>query len=188
MASCSHDRTVRLANGLTGEEERVFRGHSFPVSAVAFSPDGRLLASAAGRSIAARPEEGEVLIRSTATGEVLHALKGHARRPMAVAFSPDGQRLATGGWDGEVKLWDVLGGQEVLTLTGHTDGVMSVAFSPDGRYLASGGMDRTVRLWEGAAAGEGPAAQFRAGHLTSPRRRDTTVPIKKITGGRQATR
>ncbi len=163
LACSAHDKNVRLLDGRTAGPELVFRDHAFPVSAVAFSPDSRLVASAAGRKTD-RPEEAEVLIWRAETGEVAHRLKGHSGRPMALAFSRDGQRLATAGWDREIKLWDVPTGQEVLALTGHSDGVMSVAFSPDGRWLASGGMDRTVRLWQG-----GPRPIPADGLLVEPR-------------------
>jgi sugar lactone lactonase YvrE len=149
LASAGHDGTVRLLDGETFEERLVLTGHRLPVSAVAFSPDGLLLASAAGRVEAERPEQGEVLLWRADTGEVVHRLTGHVRRPTTVAFSPDGQRLASAGWDGEVKLWDVATGQEVLTLTAGAEAVMHVAFSPDGRWLAAGSLDLRVRLFDG---------------------------------------
>jgi serine/threonine protein kinase/WD40 repeat protein len=150
LASSSHDGTVRVLEGTSLEPARTFDRHAFPVSAVAFGPDG-LVASAAGRLVADRPDEGEVLVWKAHTGEILHRLKGHSRRPMTLAFSPDGRRLATAGWDGDIKLWDVSTGQEVLAMQGARDGVLGVAFSPDGRFLAAGGMDGSVTLRDAAA-------------------------------------
>jgi WD40 repeat protein len=131
---------------------QVFAEHSLPVSAVAVSPDGKLVASAAGRTVADAPDEGEIFLWEASTGRVVHQLLGHRKRPVALAFSPDGLRLASAGGDREIKLWDVASGQEVLALRGHQDDVTSLSFSADGRLLASGSMDRTMRIWSGAAS------------------------------------
>jgi serine/threonine protein kinase len=148
LASSGHDGTVEILDGTSLERVLTFDRHAFPVAAVAFGPDG-LVASAAGRLAAERPDEGEVLVWEAQTGEIRHRLTGHSRRPLTLAFSPDGQRLATAGWDGEVKLWDLATGQEVLGLDGPRDGVMGVAFSPDGRHLAAGGMDGSLSVRDG---------------------------------------
>jgi hypothetical protein len=148
LVSSGHDGTVQVLHGEDASHARTFRGHAFPVSAVTFGPDG-LVASCAGRLVAEKPEECEVLLWQAETGAVQGRLQGHSGRPMALAFSPDGQRLATAGWDRQVKLWDVAGGQELLTLEGHTDGVLGLAFAPGGR-LASAGMGKEVILWEAA--------------------------------------
>ena len=109
---------------------------------VAFSPDGRTLASG--------DFEGTVRLWDVATGrQVGSPLTGHTGPVLAVAFSRDGRTLASGGDDGTVRLWDVATGRPVGgPLTGHPGAVLSVAFSPDGRTLASGGADGTVRLWD----------------------------------------
>ena len=72
--------------------------------AVAFSPDGRRLASAS--------DDGTVRLWDPATGAELAALTGHTGQVTAVAFSPDGRRLASAGWDGTVRLWDPATGAE----------------------------------------------------------------------------
>jgi WD40 repeat protein len=149
LVSSGHDGTVQVLHGRDASPARTFRGHAFPVSAVAFGPNG-LVASCAGRLVAEKPEEGEVLLWQAETGQVRYRLQGHSRRPVALAFSPDGLRLATAGWDRQIKLWEVASGQEVLTLEGHHDGVLALAFSPDGRRLASAGMGAEVILWEAA--------------------------------------
>ncbi len=125
-------------------------GHTNSVESVAFSPDGRLLASAS---------YGEIKLWEVATGREVLTLRGHTDWVRSVAFSPDGRLLASGSYK-EIKLWEVATGREVRTLTGHTDDVNSVAFSPDGRLLASGSgyYDRTIKLWYvGELTGLGPA-------------------------------
>jgi WD40 repeat protein len=117
------------------------------VYAVAFSPDGHLLASGL--------EDAGTQLWDAATGERLRTLHPDTTfwtemtGPVhAVAFSPDGRLLASAGEDKTVRLWDPAIGQHERTLTGHARGIWGVAFSPDGRLLASGGDDKTVRLWE----------------------------------------
>jgi WD40 repeat protein len=152
LASCGLDRAVRLWDCRTGRAVLTFGGHTRPVAAVACSPNGPLVASAAGRLRARGPSQGEVLLWQAETGRVVHRLQGHAQRLAALCFSPDGSRLATAGWDREIKLWDVATGQEVLTLTGHKGTVLGLAFSPDGTLLASAGSDGAVKVWDGRPA------------------------------------
>jgi WD40 repeat protein len=113
---------------------------------VAFSPDGRFLASGAGSGLDEHPD-GELKVWDVATGRKLLDLRGHTHSITAVAFSPDG-RLASGGPDRTIKLWDLATGEEALTLHGHFDRVWSLAFSPNGRQLISASSDMTVRLWD----------------------------------------
>jgi WD40 repeat protein len=158
LFSSSHDCTVRVWDTSRGETVRVFESHSLPVAGVAISQDGRLVASAAGRTQADHPDEGGILVWEVQTGRVVHRLQGHRGRPISMAFTPDGQRLATAGWDEEIKLWDVATGQEVLALRAHSrgesKGVMGLAFSHDGELLASAGLDKTLIIWRGQRRSE----------------------------------
>ena len=108
---------------------RTLTGHTDSVDGVAFSPDGRLLATAS--------TDGTARLWDPATGEHRRTLTGHTSYVSGVAFSPDGRLLATASSDGTARLWDPATGEHRRTLTGHTSSVYGVAFSPDGRLLAS---------------------------------------------------
>jgi WD40 repeat protein/tRNA A-37 threonylcarbamoyl transferase component Bud32 len=116
------------------------------VATLAFSPDGRRLAT-----IDANRPDGSwyrmVRIWDVSTGRQLLALEAHTGLVMQWVFSPDGKRLASAG-DRTIKVWDTDTGREQLALKGHTDDIWSVAFRPDGRLLASAGGDQTVRVWD----------------------------------------
>ncbi len=114
-----------------------------PVMAVAFSPDGSLLATSGYR---------EVVLWSTADGQLVRRITNLAERPHDIEFTANGQQLAvaagTPGQMGEVKLFNVADGALVGDLFTTDDEVFAVAFSPDGTRLAAACADRSVRLFD----------------------------------------
>jgi hypothetical protein len=118
------------------------KGHTAGVGSVAFSPDGKRLASASA----------EVKVWDATSGHELLTLHGLTNGFSRVVYSPDGKRLAAGSGN-QIVMWDALTGEEIRRLEGHTNGVNQVAFSPDGKRLASvagwfAGEPGEVKLWD----------------------------------------
>jgi len=119
----------------------VIQAHPNWVYTVAFSPDGKTLAS--GNA------DGTIQLWNPATGhQIGKTLNGHAGEVNSVTFSPDGKTLASGNQNGTIQLWNVATGQQTRpALNGHAGEVGSVTFSPDGKTLASGSDNDAVQLW-----------------------------------------
>jgi len=114
--------------------------HNSVVYSVAFSRDGRWLASAS--------EDKTIKIWDVAKEREVRTLAGHTRAVASVTFSHDGRWLASGAADRKVKLWDPVTGKEAATLEGHSRAVQAVAFSPNGPLLASGDTSGMIQLWD----------------------------------------
>jgi WD40 repeat protein/class 3 adenylate cyclase/tRNA A-37 threonylcarbamoyl transferase component Bud32 len=135
----SVDNTARIWDVRTGQEQRVLEGHASNIWCVAYSPDGKRLATGSA--------DKTVGIWEAETGKLITTLKGHEGFVMAVAYSPDGRLLASGGRDFTTLVWDAAIEAELFRLKRHTGPVASVAFSPSGKWLATASWDRTARLW-----------------------------------------
>lgn|GEM_PF-570360 len=163
---------VELRNPETLAEGRLLEGHTEPVGAIAFSPDGATLASGG--------YDRTVILWKPETGKKLAALEGHQNWVTALAFSKDGTLLASGSYDESVILWDLKteagSPRPYKILKGHKGRVLSVAFSPDGAFLASGGSDNQVLLWDLRCRNEEKAKPTPSSSPANETRRSSPAP------------
>ncbi|MEN6350926.1 MAG: Ig-like domain-containing protein, partial [Syntrophomonas sp.] len=110
-------------------------------SSLAYSPDGKQLASGSYKT---------VQIWDTSNWTCLQSITGHNENICSIAYSPDGSRLASGSLDKTIKIWNTSNGVCLKTLT-DTNFITSVAYSPDGSQLASGSYDCTIKIWDTAS-------------------------------------
>ncbi|MCY1001099.1 WD40 repeat domain-containing protein [Myxococcus sp. MISCRS1] len=142
LATGSHEDgdNVQVWDVATGQRLQTMEGHEGEVRGIAWSADGKRLASGS-RAHDARVWDVE-------TGEQLHVFGRQEGQVTSVAFSPDGTLLAVGNLGWRIHLYDLDTGEKVRTLKGHQQSVLSVAFHPSGRWLVSGASDDTVRVWD----------------------------------------
>ncbi len=163
LASASADRTVRLWESATGRPGLELRGHGHRLSqgirrekmgvvGVAFSPDGKRLASAG--------DDGTIRLWDTGDGRELGMYRGHEDSVCCVSFSRDGGRLASGSADRTVRIWHVDSYEQRACYRGHADAVARTIFLADERVV-SASWDQTIRVWD--SGDDHPAAELR-GH------------------------
>ena len=168
LKECEPDRRGWEWNYLSAvlhPESRDFWGHTEPVNALAFRPDGKVLASVGGM-LGSGNGKRELYLWELDTGRQLPGLITNRDRYgslTGVAFDPTGRRIALAVWcngdprdhdAGFVEVWDVDGKRRVFTLERHKDFIEAVAWSGDGATIASASSDRTVRLWDTATGKE----------------------------------
>jgi WD40 repeat protein/DNA-binding SARP family transcriptional activator len=148
LASMGVDGTAKVWDAATGQELLTLPGEPGDFGlAVAFSPDGKLLATGFAT---------KVIVWDAATGQKLFTLAGESIGPTIthIGFSPDGQRLAAANMDGVPKVWDLTTRAEVFSLTGHEQPCDGIAYSPDGRLLATGDEEGIAKIWDAATGQE----------------------------------
>jgi eukaryotic-like serine/threonine-protein kinase len=117
-----------------------YEGHASAITALAWSPNGKRLASGSW--------DRTVHIWDAVTGTRILRYRGHATGVTTVAWSPDRKLLASGSDDGAVQVWDAASGQTLFTYHSHTKAITALAWSPDAAYLASASTDLTVHVWK----------------------------------------
>ncbi|HJT55144.1 MAG TPA: protein kinase [Ktedonobacteraceae bacterium] len=117
-----------------------YHGHADRLMGLAWSPDGKYIASASA--------DKTVQVWEASSGKTVITYAEHTEWVKAVVWSPDGMHIASAGADMTVHLWDVMTGRTVLIYRGHSNLISTVAWSPDSKYIASGGYDRTIAVWD----------------------------------------
>jgi WD40 repeat protein/serine/threonine protein kinase len=133
---------LTIHNVVTGDKLRELVAHRDGITAMAISPDSRMIATGAGFT------ERTIKLWNPESDGIVGELTGHQAWICSLAFSPDGTLLASASADQTIRLWDTKTWAAVATLRGHEDEVYSLAFSMDGRRLMTGGKDGSVRLWQ----------------------------------------
>jgi WD40 repeat protein len=131
---------IELWDVASGRKRATIKGESANVFGMAFSKDGRVLASGNGN--------GTIGLRDAASGRQMKVIKRDGGPIRSIAFSSDGSTLACGSESGSVTMWNARTGREVTTFEGHSGYVRDVAFDGDGGLLVSGSDDGTAKVWD----------------------------------------
>jgi WD40 repeat protein len=146
VACASSDEGLHLCERVKRRTRARFRHPSY-VRAVAFSPDGKRLASSCEKALKVWDM---ATLRESWSADLDASRMSAWRITLHLAFAPDGKTLAAGTGGNDLRLYDAANGRVIATCAGHTDLVLCTAYSPDGKHLASGSFDKTVKLWDPA--------------------------------------
>jgi WD40 repeat protein len=134
-------RIYAVTNGqVNPKPEHTLAAHADLIYGLAFSPDGKTLATTGYDRL--------IKLWDVSSGKEIRTLKDHSDTVYGLAFSPDGTLLASAAADRAVKIWDVASGTRLYSLGDATDWLYALAWSPDGKHVAAGGVDKSIRVWE----------------------------------------
>ncbi|MEH1904390.1 MAG: hypothetical protein V7L04_24010 [Nostoc sp.] len=145
VISASDDKTLKVWNLATGEEQFTLNGHNSYVKAVAVTPNGQQVISAS--------YDNTLKVWNLATGEEQFTLNGHSDSVNAVAVTPNGQQVISALRDTTLKVWNLATGEEQFTLNGHSNSILGLAVTPNGQQVISASWDTTLKVWN-LATGE----------------------------------
>ena len=129
-----------IGHFVTPPQHFTYAGHSNYISAVAWSPDGKRIASASGDHTAQ--------VWDASNGGHVVTYRGHSADVLTLAWSPGGQYIATGSLDATVQVWNPINGATLYTYRGQSEAIFDLAWSPEGTRIASASSDGTVRIWD----------------------------------------
>ncbi|GHO55720.1 serine/threonine-protein kinase [Ktedonobacter robiniae] len=130
---------------ITSDGTLIYRAHPARVNSTAWSPDGKLIASASDDQL--------IQVFDAGTGAVKRTYTGHTGAVTNVVWSPDGTRLASASEDHTVQVWDTGNGENLSTYQGHSGIVNALSWSSDGQLIASASEDKSVQVWNSASGG-----------------------------------
>lgn len=154
---------LRAVDSSSGKSRWEQPGQDLPITTLAVSPDGTMLASAGSSMGKIGPNT--VQLWEAASGKPIATLTGHEESIYSVAFSPDGARLVSSGGDGTVRVWDVAGRKQIATGRSPWMGAMHAAFLPDGKTVVFGSQNGILTVWEWESGKEIASARGHKGRV-----------------------